>query len=84
MGKIGETRPDLLRRFSYPMIPLLRNPDSEVRGYAAILLGHLKSYEAKEDLIKLKDDIAPIDIYRAGQTEKTTIHQLAIESLAKL
>ena len=84
MGKIGETRPDLLRRFSYPMIPLLRSPDSEIRGYATILLGHLKSYEAKEDLIKLKDDIAPIDIYRAGQTEKTTIHQLATESLANL
>jgi len=84
MGKIGETRPDLLRRYSYPMIPLLRNPDSEVRGYAAILLGHLKAYEAKEDLTKLKDDMAPIDIYRAGQTEKTTLHQLATESLAKL
>ena len=84
MGKIGEARADLLRRFSYPMIPLLRNPDSDVRGYAAILLGHLKSYEAKEDLIKLKDDIVPIDIYRAGQIEKTTLHQLAIESLAKL
>jgi hypothetical protein len=84
MGKIGETRPDLLRRYSYPMIPLLRNPDSEVRGYAAILLGHLKAYEAKEDLIKLKDDMAPIEIYRAGQTENTTLHQLATESLAKL
>jgi len=84
MGKIGETRPDLLRRFSYPMIPLLCSPDSEVRGYAAILLGHLKTYEAKEDLIKLKDNMASIDIYRAGQIEKTTIHQLAIESLAKL
>lgn len=84
MGKIGETRPDLLRRFSYPMIPLLRSPDSEVRGYAAILLGHLKAYEAKEDLTKLKDDMAPIDIYRAGQMEKTSLHQLATESLAKL
>jgi len=84
MGKIGEARPDLLRRFSYPMIPLLRSPDSEVRGYAAILLGHLKAYEAKEDLIKLKGDMAPIDLYRAGQTEKTTIHQLATESLANL
>ncbi len=70
MGKIAETRPDLLRRYSYPMIPLLRNPDSEVRGYAAILLGHLKAYEAKEDLMKLKQDMAPIDVYRAGQHRK--------------
>jgi HEAT repeat protein len=84
MGKIAETRPDLLRRYSYPMIPLLRNPDSEVRGYAAILLGHLKAYEAKEDLMKLKQDKAPIDVYRAGQIERTTLHQLVAESLAKL
>ena len=84
MAKIAETRPDLLRRFAYPMIPLLRNPDSEVRGYAVILLGHLKAYEAKEDMAKLKEDTAPIDIYRAGQIEKTTLHQLATESLASL
>ena len=84
MGKIGETRPDLLRRFSYPMIPLLRDSDSEVRGYAAILLGHLKAYEAKEDLMKLKEDKTAIEIYRTGQIEKTTLEKIATESLAKL
>lgn len=84
MGKIGETRPDLLRRYSYPMIPLLHHPDSEVRGYAAILLGHVKAFEAKEDLARLKEDMTPIDIYRTGQIERTTIDQLADESLAKL
>jgi HEAT repeat protein len=66
------------------MIPLLRNPASEVRGYAAILLGHLKAHEAKEDLTKLMEDTAPIDIYRTGQIEKTTIQQLAADSVAKL
>jgi len=81
MGKIGETRPDLLRRFSYPMIPLLHNPDSEVRGYAVILLGRLNAYEAKEDMAKLKEDRTAIDIYRNGQIEKTTLDQLAVESL---
>jgi hypothetical protein len=84
MGKISETRPDLLRRVSYAMIPLLGNPDSEVRAYAAILLGHLKAHEAKEDLITLKEDMTAIDIYRAGRIERTTLHQLAAESLAKL
>jgi len=84
MGKIGEIRPDLLRRFSYPMIPLLHDSNSEVRGYAAILLGNLRAHEAKEDLIKLKDDMTAIEIYRAGEIENTTIHQLANESLAKL
>jgi len=84
MGTIGATRPDLLRRFSYAMIPLLRHPDSEVRGYAAILLGRLNAYEAKEDLIKLQEDMAAIDIYGTGQIESTTIRKLATESLEKL
>ena len=84
MGSVGATRPDLLRRFSSAMIPLLRHPDSEVRGYAAILLGHLKAYEAKEDLLKLQQDSTAIDIYRTGQIESTTLGQLATESLAKL
>ncbi len=84
MGTIGAARPELLRRFSYAMVPLLRHPDSEVRGYAAILLGRLSAYEAKEDLIKLQEDMTAIDIYRRGQIENTTIRQLANESLAKL
>jgi len=84
MGKISETQPDLLRRFSYPMLPLLSHAAPEVRGYAAILLGHLKAFEAREDLVKLTGDMAAIDIYRTGHIEKTTIHQLATESLAKL
>jgi len=84
MGKVGATRPDLLRRFSYAMIPLLRNPDSEVRAYAAILLGHLKAYEAKENLITLKEDMTAINVYRTGQIESTTLRQLATESLANL
>jgi hypothetical protein len=84
MGKIGETRPDLLRRFSYAMIPLLGNSDPEVRAYAAILLGHLKAYEAKEDLIALKGDMTAIAVYCAGRIDSTTIRQLATESLAKL
>jgi hypothetical protein len=84
MARIGETRPDLLRRFSYPMIPLLRDSDPEVRGYAAILLGHLKAYEAKEDLVRLQGDKTTIEIYRTGQLEMTSLEKIASESLAKL
>ena len=84
MGKIGETRPDLLRRFSHPMIPLLHDPHPEVRGYAALLLGHFKAHEAKENFIKLQQDVNEMEIYREGQLQKTTIGQIAAESLSTL
>ena len=45
---------------------------------------HAQDIRTDEDLVKLKEDMAAIEIYKTGEIEKTTLHQLATESLAKL
>ena len=83
LGKIGRARPDLLRKKAFHFFPLLQDPDPEIRGYAAILLGNLAAREAKEDLRKLAGDAAEMEIYGAGEVVKRTVGQLALEALGK-
>jgi len=84
LGKIGNAKPDLLRKISYHIIPLLQDADPEVRGYSVILLGNLNAGEAKENLAKLEQDPAVIEIYRSGRLERITVGQLACKSLTML
>jgi hypothetical protein len=84
LGKIGKVRPDLIRKTTYRFIPSLQDPDPEVRGYAAILLGNLGAREAKDDLTRLGQDSEAVEVYKNGRLEKQTIGQLASEALEKL
>jgi hypothetical protein len=84
LGKIGERSPDLIRNKAFHFIPLLLDPDPEVQGYTAILLGNLSAHEARDDLKRLQGDPAVIEIYRDGDLEKRTIGQLASEALTKI
>ena len=84
LGKIGKVRPDLIRKTTYRFIPFLQDSDPEIRGYAAILLGNLGAHEAKDDLTRLGEDSAAVEVYRDGRLKKQTIGQLASEALEKL
>ena len=84
LGNIGGKRPDLMRKRAFHFVPLLQDPEPEIRGYAAILLGNLGADEAKDDLTRLEEDSADLEVYRNGQLEKQTVGQLASEALAKL
>jgi len=84
LGKIGAVRPDLVRNTTYRFITFLQDPDSEIRGYAAILLGNLGAQEAKDDLKRLQKDASAIEIYRNGALEKWTVGKLASQALEKL
>ena len=84
MVRIGQIRPDLLGKASCLVITLLKDEDPQVRGHAAILLGNLRVFEAKEDLKGLLDDPCEIELYKGGFIEKRTVGDLAYESLNRL
>jgi HEAT repeat protein len=73
-----------MREKAFHFVPLLQDPEPEIRGYAAILLGNLGAHEAKDDLTRLAEDSVDMEVYRDGQLEKRTIGQLASEALDKL
>ncbi|MBN2034443.1 MAG: HEAT repeat domain-containing protein [Deltaproteobacteria bacterium] len=84
LGNIAEANPHLMQKSTFRLIPLLDDSDPETRAYAAILVGNLRANEVKEDLTRLKEDKAAIEIYRSGVLEKRTIGEIASESIEKL
>lgn len=84
LGKIGEARPDVLRSKVFHFVPLLQDPNPEIRGYTVLLLGNLGAREAREDLTRLAQDIESIEIYREGILETRTIGQMVEEALQRI
>jgi hypothetical protein len=84
LGRISKTAPALLRNKAFHFISFLQDPEAEIRGYAAVLLGNLAAVEAEMELAGLTDDTAEINVYRSGALEKRTVGQLAAEALLKL
>jgi len=84
LGKIAQKKPEAMTKNSHQFIPLLQDSDPGIRGFATILLGNLKAHEAKDDLSKLLDDTASVEVYRDGAIESLTVRQLASEALEKL
>jgi hypothetical protein len=84
LGKIGAVRPDLFRKTTDRFIPFLQDPNPEIRGYAAILLGNSGAQEAEDDLKRLQNDATVMEIYKNGVLEKWTVGKLASQALEKL
>jgi hypothetical protein len=84
LAKIGQTRPDLIRKKTFYFIPLLQDRDPEIRGYAAILLGNLSAHEAIEDLEALGDDAASFETYRDGHVRTQAVGEMVSKALEKL
>lgn len=84
LANIAAKRPDTIRRYAFRFIPILKDPDPEIRGYTVILLGHLAAREAREDLTGLLDDQEVIEIYRDGDIEARILGDLATEALERL
>ncbi len=84
LGRIAHAKPELIRKISFHFIGLLQDPDPQVRGQAARLLGLLKAYEAREDLSKLLDETDEVEVYTNGLVLRRTVGHLASEALEQI
>jgi hypothetical protein len=84
LERIAHVKPELIRKISFHFIGLLQDPDPQVRGRAARLLGVLKAYEAREDLSKLVNETDEVEIYTNGLVLKRTVGHLASEALEQV
>lgn len=81
--RIAEKEPKTILKKGYQFVPFLQSADPEIRGFTVILLGHLKTPDAKESLARLGEDNSVTRIYRNGEIKDHTIAQLATQALEK-
>jgi hypothetical protein len=84
LGRIAQVKPELIRKISFHFIGLLQDPDPQVRGRAARLLGLFKAHEAREDLSRLVDVTDEVEVYANGLVLKRTVGHLATEALEQI
>ncbi|MBN2437413.1 MAG: HEAT repeat domain-containing protein [Deltaproteobacteria bacterium] len=83
IGRLAETRPELLKKWEAPgyLLPYLNSEDPEVRGLAARAAGILRVEEATERLSTLRGDPSEIVLYDHGKLKSHTVGELAGEAL---
>lgn len=84
LATVAESRPDLLRKYTYHFQAFLSDPDPQVRGQTARLLGNLAAVEMRDDLEKLAGDAHELRLYRDGEMRSLTIGRLVEEILEKM
>lgn len=84
LARIAESVPNLLRKITFHLIPLLKDPDPDVRGQTVRLLGYIKAGELREDMAELLSDEHEIILYDSGHLERTSVGAVAAEALRRL
>ncbi len=84
LGRIAKSSPGILRKHTLYFFAFLEDPDPEVRGYSAWLMGNLKAHEASKDLEKLQQETHEIQIYERGRLEKRSVGQVASDALKRI
>lgn len=84
IGRIAASAPTLMRDAYDPVVPLLGDPNPQVRGLAAWCLGRLGTSEAVERLRALVNDHRPVQIYEGGFLRSATVGELARSALRNL
>jgi hypothetical protein len=84
ISRIAEKAPELVRKTAYQYIAFLTDPDAEIRGYGAAILGDIGAHEAREDVKRLVKDPAAIEFYTGGDVADLTVGRLAELALKKM
>jgi len=84
-GRIAQEHPDLVEEVRPELIRGTRDPDPELRAYAAWALGALGGADALESVSALADDDGgPVVFYRRGRLDRLRVRDFAAEALARL
>ena len=84
IGRMAAAHPEQLQEIFPAMVPLLNDPDPQLRALAAWGLGQGRYRPAAEALKALQADEQPVEIYDRGNLLQATVGHLAREALAAL
>lgn len=84
IGRLAQVRPEALDEVLPFIRPCLKDPEPQIRGLSAWVLGRLKDQEVKEELKKLLEDENPVLLYDEGEWQHTTVARLTREALSLL
>jgi HEAT repeat protein len=84
IARLAEVYPESLAEVIPAMIPCLTDADPSVRALSAWGLGKLVAPGAREGIQSLLSDQEPVIIYDEGELRRTTVGEVAKESLTRL
>jgi hypothetical protein len=85
LAEIAGVRPELVRSLPfYATFAFLGDPDPQVRGHTARLLGRLTAREASMQLMGLHNDDAPFTLYVEGAPTPTSVSEQARMAMQSL
>ena len=84
IGRLSETRPELVKDAAAYLMPYMESPDAGVRGHAAWVMGLLGVEEARSGLELLTGDNAAFQMMQDRQVVVRRINDLAKEALERL
>lgn len=82
LGEVAAVKPELIRQIPYlQLAPVLNDPDPLIRALTVRILGPVAASEFRSQLAVLVEDQSPVEFYRAGQQQSSTVGRLAAEFL---
>ncbi|MBF0557506.1 MAG: hypothetical protein HQL08_01865 [Nitrospirae bacterium] len=84
MGRISLVRPDMTAFIADDLPGMMRDPNPNVRGYAAWVAGISGAGNLVEHISRLLDDASPVAFYRDGNLTSRTLSEIARDAMHKM